>query len=169
MDGGGTLTRKATGGNIDHQQAVHMRDLERGAVQVPVTTLGVPASGATRLHAKGELAIQVAGEGERRVRLDNVTMDRDWGNDFDVDGQAVRCTAETYTKDDDVEISGFYCWQADVIRVEVVGQTGPVPAGDYDRANLFVLGPAENLTLDFVMPELETVRVPVDLEFGLGL
>jgi hypothetical protein len=169
IDGGGTLTRKDTGGNIDHAQAVHMRDPDRGAVQVPVITLGLPASGATRLHAKGELAIQVAGAGERRVRVENVTMDRDWGNDFEVDGQAVRCSSESYSQDGDVEVSSYYCWQADVIRVEVVGQTGTVPDRDYNRANLFILGPAENLTLDFVMPELETVRVPVDLEFGLGL
>lgn len=36
--GGGTLTRKNTNGNIDHERAASMIDPERGVVGVPVVT-----------------------------------------------------------------------------------------------------------------------------------
>lgn len=41
--------------------------------------------------------------------------------------------------------------------------------GDYDRANLFVAVVAENLSLELVYPELETVRLSAKIKSGVGL
>lgn len=168
--GGGTLTRKDTGGNIDHERAAGMIDPERGVVGVPVVTLGAPAKGATLLRLEGELALQVAAAGERRVRVDGVTASPDWFViEVDVDGQAVRCNPDEYIDSDDGFITAYYCNQPKLLRAEVIGDAPPVPPGDHGRINLFVWGVAEDLSLEFVYPEEETVRVPIEMTLGVGL
>jgi len=168
--GSGTLTRKDTGGNIDHERAANMVDRERNAMEVPVITLGLPAKGATLLHLKGELAIQVAAAGERRIRVDGVTASEDWFViEVEVEGRQITCRPDDYLETDDGTITLYYCHAPNLARVEVIGEAPAVPPGDYGQVNLFVAGVAENLSLEFIYPELETVRVPVDVEFGVGL
>lgn len=168
--GGGTLTRKDTGGSIDHERAAGLVDRSRGVVQVPVITLGAPAKGATLLRLNGALSIQVAAPGERRVRVDGVTASEDWFViEVEVEDEPVRCNPQDYLETDDGVITIYYCDHPKLARVEVIGEAPGTPPGDHGRANLFVWGVAENLSLDFVFPEEESLQVPIDMEFGVGL
>ena len=172
--GGGTITRKNTSGNIDHERAANMVDRERNVVAVPVMTLGLPAKGATLLQLKGELAIHVAAAGERRIRVDGVTatLASTWdvgGFEVEIEGQQVTCSPDDYLEaDDGTFITLYYCHAPNLVRVEVIDKAPTVPPGDHGRANLFVSGYGEDLSLEFIYPETETVRVPVELEFGVG-
>jgi len=167
--GGGSVSRKNTDGNIDHARAASLVDPERNSVQVPVITLGLPAKGAKLLQLQGELEILVAAAGERRVRVDGVTAMPDWFViEVEVEGQRITCNPADWVETDDYTVAVYMCNGRNLSRVEVVGDAPKVPPGDYGDANLFVLGVAEDLSLDFIFPAQETVRVPVEIEFGVG-
>lgn len=167
--GGGTMTRTNTDGNIDHARAASLVDPERNSVQAPVITLGLPARGAKLLRLKGELEVLVAAAGERRVRVDGVTAMPDWFViEVDVEGERITCNPADWVDTDDYTVAVYRCNGRNLSRVEVLGDAPKVPPGDYGDANLFVLGVAEDLSLDFIFPAQETVRVPVDMEFGVG-
>jgi hypothetical protein len=168
---GGTLTERALGGNIDREAAMGLRDPARGSIQVPVVSLGLAGRDAGALRIKGSLEIEVAGAGERIVRSSGVDLDDSWPADIQVDGQIAQCSRDAYLKIDDLEVSEFYCWGPSVAikRIDVVGQRpSPVPI-EGDRTNLQVVGAITGLSLDIVVPEIETITVPIDLEIGLGL
>jgi hypothetical protein len=170
LGGGGTITRKNIGGNIDHERAANLIDRERNAIQVPVMTLGLPARGATRLQLKGELAIEVAAPGERRIRVDNVTAEGNWlVVEVEVDGKPITCNPSDYVETDDGTITVYQCREPRLIRAEVIGKAPPAPPGEYGPGHFFVWGVPENLSVEFIFPKQKTVRVPVDLEFGVGL
>jgi hypothetical protein len=170
LGGGGTVTRKDTRGNIEHARAANMIDRQRNALQVPVVTLGIPARGATRLQLKGELLIEVAAPGERRIRVDNVTAEGNWlVVEVEVDGKPITCNPSDYVETDDGTITVYQCREPRLIRAEVIGEAPPAPPGEYGPGHFFVWGVPENLSLNFVFPEQEIVRVPVDLEFSVGL
>jgi len=167
--GGGTMTRKETGGNIDHERAASQVDRERSAVVVPVITLGLPARGAKSLRLTGELAVEVAAAGERRVRVQGVSPSPDWFViEVELEGRSVSCNPQDYIDSDEGTVTVYYCGVANLERVEVVGERAAAPSGDFGSANLFVMRGDDNLTLDFVFPAQETVRVPVAIEFGIG-
>lgn len=169
FSGDGSITRKDTEGNIDHARAASLVDPQRNAVQVPVITLGLPARGAKLLQLKGELEILVAAAGERRIRVDGVTAKPDWLTiEVEVDGQEIRCNPADWVDTDDSSVAVYMCNGRNLERVEVIGDAPQVPPGDHGDANLFVHGVAENLSLDFIFPAQESIRVPVDLEFGVG-
>lgn len=171
-DEGGSLVRKQTDGHIDHEQANNLVDRDRGVVSIPVVTLGLPASGAARLSLRGNLQLRVAGEGEQSTRLENVTLDPEWGSQLDVNGELLQCSLDSLQSDGSAEsVSGFYCWGGNLLRVDVVNRP-PVPAEYLDegsRTNVWVMGSLEDLTLDVVKPVEEVMTVPVSLEFGIGL
>jgi len=170
MFSGGTMTEKNTAGSIDHERAINMVDSDRNSLAVPVITLGLPTKGSTTLHLKGELAIEVAAPGERRVRVDGVTASEDWNViEVEVDGRPTSCSPSDYLNLDEGTITLYFCDSPKLSRVEVVGQALTVPPGDYGQANLFVMGATQNLSLVFVFPEQEIVRIPVDIEFGAGM
>lgn len=170
FSGSGTITRNNTDGNIDHARAAGLIDPERNSMQVPVITLGLPAKGAKLLQLQGELEILVAAEGERRIRVDGVTATPDWFViEVEVEGQQITCSPSDWVDTDDSSVAVYSCNARNLSRVEVIGDAPEVPPGEYGDAHLFVRGVAEDLSLDFIFPAQEAVRVPVEIEFGVGL
>lgn len=171
-DSGGSLASKQTDGHIDLEQANNLVDRERGVVSIPVVTLGLPAPEAGNLILQGSLNLRVAGEGEQSTRLENVTLDPEWGNQLDLDGELLQCSLDNLQSDGTAEVvSGFYCWGANVLRVNVVNRPR-VPAEYLDeggRTNVWVMGSLEDLTLEVVKPVEEVIVVPFSLQFGVGL
>jgi hypothetical protein len=168
---GATLVRRDLPGNIDHETAKGSLDPQTGSIQVPVYTMGMAAAGASRLRLKGQIELQVAGKGERSVRLDGVRLtDEGQGTELKIDGQSVVCSRDSYTRMNGSEISEFYCWGqgVSISSIQVVGKPARKAEGS-TRANLVVAGPTSGLSLEFKLPDAETVRVPVDLEVRIGL
>ncbi|MGA1372369.1 MAG: hypothetical protein ACO3Z6_12270 [Pseudomonadales bacterium] len=168
---GGVLTERAPSGNIDRETALNQRDPERGSIQVPVVSLGLAGRDASSLRINGELEIEVAGAGERVIRLSGVDLSDTWPSDIRIGDQTAQCSRDAYLQIDGMEVSEFYCWGSTIAikRIEVVGQPeSPMPI-EGSRTNLQVVGAITGLTLDVVVPEVEKVVVPIDLAVGIGL
>lgn len=168
---GVSMSESGTRGHIDQNLAVTTRNPERHSIHIPVVTMGLPASNASRLQLKGQVELLVAGEKTQKVRVSGIDLDENWPVYFDIEGQSASCSRDSYTSLDGKESSEFYCYAdgLSIASVEVVGQTATISPGPDSRANLLVEGAITGLTLDVILPEAKSLIIPLDVTFGLGL
>jgi hypothetical protein len=141
-------------------------------VQVGLVATALPAPGATELSVQGTMVVNVVGDDERVVTLENVNLDSDWGTDLEVDGKQLSCRLDSSEKSgNEPRMSRFYCYGNGFkpLRILARGSESLAPETADGRPNVIVRGEISQVTLDFVMPEPRPVEVPLDFRFGLGL
>ena len=146
---------------------------EGDAILITTVTSAIPSKGAGSLSLDGNLILQVAGDGEQTVTLENVSLEGDgFGRiRFDVNGVQLSCSLDSASGTSQEKVSRFYCYGEGLrpLRLVARGSEGmDIPAGNA-RPNLIVLGPTDNVTIDVVLPAAEDLKVPLDLNVGLGL
>ena len=157
--------------NIRHNRVSVGED--GNSILVTAVTPALPAKGAGALSLDGNLVLRVAGDGERTVTLENVSLEEDgFGRiRFDVDGKQLSCRLDAASGSGAERVSEYYCFAQGLRPLRFVERDSEgvdVPAGD-TRPNLIVVGPIEDVTIDVVLPEPEDLEVPLDLDVGLGL
>lgn len=156
--------------NIRHDRVSVNREGDK--VLVTAVTGARPSKGAGSLSIDGELILEVAGEGEQTVTLENASLEGDgFGRiRFEVNGAQLSCSLDSASGTTNRKVSRFYCYGPELrpLRIVARGSDVDVPAGDA-RPNLIVVGPTENVTIDVVLPAAEDLKVPLDLDVGLGL
>ncbi len=158
-------------GNIRHDRVSVNR--EGDAILITAVTAARPSKGAGALSLDGNLILQVAGDGEQTVTLENVSLEGDgFGRiRFDVDGEQLSCSLDSASGTPQQKVSRFYCYGDGLrpLRLVARGSEGvDIPAGNA-RPNLIVVGPIDDVTIDVVLPAAEDLEVPLDLDVGLGL
>lgn len=143
------------------------------SILVTAVTPSLPSKGSGSLSLAGKLVLEVAGDDERTVTLEDQSLAGDgFGRiAFDVDGEQVSCRRDSASGSGAERISEFYCFSPDLkpIRFVARGSDGvAVPAGD-ERPNLIVVGQTDAVTIDVVLPVADDLQVPLDLDLGLGL
>jgi len=156
--------------NIRHDRVSVNREGDK--VLVTAVTGARPSKGAGSLSIDGELILEVAGDGEQTVTLENASLEGDgFGRiRFEVNGAQLSCSLDSASSTPNRKVSRFYCYGPELrpLRIVARGSDVDVPAGDA-RPNLIVVGPTENVTIDVVLPAAEDLKVPLDLDVGLGL
>ena len=157
--------------NIRHDRVSVNR--EGDAILITAVTAARPSKGAGALSLDGNLILQVAGDGEQTVTLENVSLEGDgFGRiRFDVDGEQLSCSLDSASGTPQKKVSRFYCYGEGLRPLRLVARGSgsvDIPAGNA-RPNLIVVGPTGNLTIDVVLPAEEDLEVPLDLDVGLGL
>jgi len=157
--------------NIRHDRVSVNR--EGDAILITAVTAARASKGAGALSLDGNLVLEVAGDGEQTVTLENVSLEGDgFGRiQFDVDGAQLSCSLDSASGTPQQKVSRFYCYGPELRPLRIVARGSDlagVPERE-GRANLIVVGPTDNVTIDVVLPAAEALAVPLDLDVGLGL